>query len=142
VGGLLVLRGATIIAISHEAPKRNWARGPARPSRYGPLRTADDLGLVAELDGLASTSFADRAGVDVVQTDHPGGRLGHHLGQSAARLRYHAVGAPRREQIAIVDTPLAPITRAIAVRRLPFQFLDQPCPGLVEAQRDVSPILR
>jgi hypothetical protein len=35
-----------------------------------------------------------------------------------------------------------PITRAIAVRRLPFQFLDQPCPGIVEAQRDVSPILK
>ena len=30
----------------------------------------------------------------------------------------------------------------IAVRRLPFQFLDQPCPGIVEAQRDVSPILK
>ena len=26
--------------------------------------------------------------------------------------------------------------------RLPFQFVDQPCPGIVEAQRDVSPIVR
>ena len=25
--------------------------------------------------------------------------------------------------------------------RLPFQFVDQPCPGIVEAQRDVSPIV-
>jgi hypothetical protein len=31
---------------------------------------------------------------------------------------------------------------AIAVRRLPFQFLDQLCPGIIAAQRDVSPILR
>ena len=29
----------------------------------------------------------------------------------------------------------APITRAIAVRRLPFQFLDQPCPGIVGSAR-------
>jgi hypothetical protein len=31
---------------------------------------------------------------------------------------------------------------AIAVRRLPFQFLDQLWPGIIAAQRDVSPILR
>jgi hypothetical protein len=32
--------------------------------------------------------------------------------------------------------------RAIAVRPLPVHFLDQPCHGIVEVQRDVSPLLR
>ena len=36
----------------------------------------DDLPLVAELDGFPEPAFRDRAGIAVVQTDHPGGSAG------------------------------------------------------------------
>ena len=53
----------------------------------------DDLGFVAELDGLAQASLADRAGIDVMQADHPARRLGHHPGQAATGLGHNAFGA-------------------------------------------------
>jgi hypothetical protein len=42
----------------------------------------DDLGLVTELHRLAESAFADRPGIDVIQTDHSGRRIGHHAGQT------------------------------------------------------------
>src|SRR5689334_15122977 len=44
------------------------------------------LGLVAELDRLADAAPHDRAGVTVVQADHPGRGVGHYSGQSRPRL--------------------------------------------------------
>src|SRR5271166_5839383 len=38
-----------------------------------PIDVVDELSFVAELHGLAQASFADRAGLDVVETDHPAG---------------------------------------------------------------------
>jgi hypothetical protein len=46
----------------------------------------EDLGFVAELDGLSQSSLADRAGIDVVQAHHPVRRLGQHPGQAATGL--------------------------------------------------------
>jgi DNA-binding transcriptional LysR family regulator len=63
--------------------------------------------------------------------------------------RAEALADPIREILKQVQGVLAGLIPpqesmpvAIAVRRLPFHFLDQPCPGVVAAQRDVSPILR
>ena len=36
-----------------------------------PVDVLDDLGFVAELDRLTQASFADRAGLDIVQADQP-----------------------------------------------------------------------
>ena len=36
-----------------------------------PVNVVDDLGFVAELDGLTQASFADRAGIDIVEAHHP-----------------------------------------------------------------------
>jgi len=41
-----------------------------------PVNVVDDLGFVAELDGLAQASFADRAGIDIVEADQPACRFG------------------------------------------------------------------
>ena len=53
----------------------------------------DDLCFVAEFDRLAQASFADRAGIDIVQADQPAGRFGHHPGQAATGLCHNAFGA-------------------------------------------------
>jgi hypothetical protein len=51
-----------------------------------------DLSLVAELDGPAQPAAHDRAGVAVVQADHPAGGVGHHAGQPRAGLGRHDGG--------------------------------------------------
>ena len=67
----------------------------------------DDLGFVAELDRLAEASFADRAGIDIVQADQPAGRFGHHPGQAATGLRDDAFGASH-DGVQVVDRPAQP----------------------------------
>ena len=56
-----------------------------------PVSIVDDLGFIPELHGLAEPSLADRTGIDVMETDHPAGRIGHHPGQPAAGLGHHAL---------------------------------------------------
>ena len=57
------------------------------------VNIVDDLCLVAELDGLAQPSLANRARIGIMQADHSTGRLRHHPGQSTPRLRHHLPGA-------------------------------------------------
>ena len=56
-------------------------------------------------DGLAQPALGDRAGVGIVQTDHPARRLGHHPTQPATGLRDHALGAPHHG-VQVVDRPV------------------------------------
>ena len=57
-----------------------------------PVVIVGDLGLVAELDGLAEPALGDRAGVGVVQADSPGRAAGHRAGQPLACLRGDLAG--------------------------------------------------
>ena len=72
-----------------------------------PVGVVDDLGFVAEFDRFAQASFADRAGVDIVQADEPAGRLGHHPGQAATGLGDNAFGASH-DGAQVVDRPVQP----------------------------------
>jgi hypothetical protein len=59
---------------------------------------------------------------------------GHIVGEWLSSLGCKAVEAVARSRSL---TAIALITQAIAVRRLPFQFIEQPCPDIVEVPRDV-----
>ena len=72
-----------------------------------PVGVVDDLGFVAELDGLAQASFADRAGIDIVQADQPAGRFGHHPGQAATGLGDNTFGVSH-QGVEVVDRPVQP----------------------------------
>ena len=72
-----------------------------------PVGVVDDLGFVAELDGLAQPSLADRAGIDIVQADQPARRFGHHPGQAATGLGHNAFGASHHG-VQVVDRPVQP----------------------------------
>jgi hypothetical protein len=72
-----------------------------------PVGVVDDLGFEAKLDRLAQTSFADRAGIDIVQADQPTGRFRHHSGQAATGLRDNAFGASHNS-VQVVDRPAQP----------------------------------
>ena len=85
-----------------------------------PVGVVDDLGFVAELDGLAQTSLADRTGIDVVQAHHPGRRLGHHPGQAATGLGHNAFGGSHdglRRLIARAAGPCGARSHARSARR-------------------------
>ena len=87
------------------------------------------LGLTGPADGDSASKIyrLARATADVT-----------HVAQGSAR---HAAGCNARLATFMNRPPLrGPFGDILG--RLPFQFLDQPCPGIVEAQRDVSPILR
>ena len=79
VGGCLLRDAAEAFA---DAPDR-WGElfGVGRVAgldvviEHEPVFVVDDLGLVAELDGLAEPALLDRPGVGVVQADQPGGRI-------------------------------------------------------------------
>ena len=66
------------------------------------VSVVDDLGLVAKLHRFTEPTLADRAGVDVMETDHPGRGIRHHSGQSAAGLRHHSTCA-LQQRIQVVD---------------------------------------
>jgi hypothetical protein len=72
-----------------------------------PVGIVDDLGFVAELDRFAQAPFADRAGIEVMQADHPARRLGHHPAQAATGLGHNAFGASD-EGVQTVDRPVQP----------------------------------
>jgi transposase len=57
--------------IAGTSPGVGWVADHDGVIHHDPVGVVDDLGLVAELDGVADAALADRAGVKIVQADLP-----------------------------------------------------------------------